>query len=345
MKKDIALRFKNCFIDDAGNSYTKITDKELSVLRKHKLLKCFLPKEYGGLSLGLLDTLNVIEQCSYVNGSLGWLVQIGNGGSYFVTNLGRNVAKELYSPENAVLTGSGTPTGSAKKVKGGYEFTGFSKFCSGSDYATLFTATAFIEGSDQVITGIVPREHVQISTNWNPMGMKATSSYTSNFDHVFVPDDRVFQTNKRISHLDIPILNLPFLLFAQAFFISVVYGLIAHFLEEATCFLEQKRALWSAYLPKRILDVESFVLETNKLLSSAKSESTKHFLRLEKGEEYSKEDQDRLKNEVIEHACTLKNQIYSNFYLFGMDVLDVDHVMNIIFNDLVTVTQHQLLNK
>lgn len=345
MKKDIELHFKNCFIDDAGNSYNEIREKELAVLREQKLLKCFLPKEYGGLALGLLDTLNVIEECSFVNGSLGWLVQIGNGGSYFITNLEKSVAKELFSPENAVLTGSGTPTGSAKKVNGGYDFSGFSKFCSGSDYATLFTATAFIEGTNEIITGIVPREQVLISKTWNPMGMKATSSYTSNFDQVFVPDNRVFNTNFRISHFELPILNLPFLLFAQAFFIHVVYGLIAHFLEEAAFFLNRKRELWLTHLPKRIVEVETLILITNELLIASKEESTSHFLRLENGEEYTKANQDTLRNTIIESATKLKNQVYSNFYLFGMDVLDENHVMNIIFNDLVTVTQHQLLNK
>jgi hypothetical protein len=149
---------------------------------------------------------------------------------------------------------------------------------------------------------------------------------------------------ERISHFDLPILNLPFVLFAQAFFIHVVYGLIERFLEETKVVLNLKKELWQAHLPKRISDVENFVCVTKHLLNTSKNQSCFYFGELECGVSYSEEQQGIVRKEITEQARQLKNQIHSNFYLFGMDVLDGKHVLNIVYCDLITITQHQLLN-
>ncbi len=84
---NIQQLFSNSFKSKDGSYSNTFTSKELEIIQENKLFKCFLPKNLGGLEMNLFRTLDVIEQCAYINGSLGWMIQIGNGGNYFVTNI------------------------------------------------------------------------------------------------------------------------------------------------------------------------------------------------------------------------------------------------------------------
>ena len=114
--KDI---FKDSFKNSNGEYSNELTQKEIDLLFEHKLFKCFLSEKVNGFGLTIPQTLSIIEDASYLNGSLGWLIQIGNGGNYFLSNFEEKTGISLFSKNNAVIAGSGTATSSAKLVEGG----------------------------------------------------------------------------------------------------------------------------------------------------------------------------------------------------------------------------------
>jgi hypothetical protein len=102
--------------DHFNQASAKMDSTVVELLFRERLFKCFLPTELNGLGLSLTETMQVIRECAYINGSLGWLVQIGNGGNYFASCFPEPISKELFSPLSAVIAGSGAPSGSAVKT-------------------------------------------------------------------------------------------------------------------------------------------------------------------------------------------------------------------------------------
>lgn len=341
---NIQQLFSNSFKSEDGSYSNTFTANDLKIIQENKLFKCFLPKNLGGLEMNLFQTLDVIEQCAYINGSLGWMIQIGNGGNYFVTNIQEEIAEELFSQKNAVLTGSGTPTGIAKPVNGGYEISGISRCSSGSEYATLFTATAYIENSEEIISAIIPRNEVEIINDWNSMGMRLTSTNTTKFDKVFVPHERIFKTSERISYLNIPILDLPFVIYAQAFFIHVIYGLLQRFLATAREILDEKGTFWREKKPERYDAIQQMINEGNALINSSKQLTNSQFRSIENEELNNEIFHEEVRTSVVTNCQQMKQFVHTSFPLFGMDVLNRDHVMNIVYCDMITICQHGLFN-
>lgn len=85
-----------------------------------KLFKLIVPEEFAGRPTPLPDMLRVFDELSAIDGSLGWLVHIGAAGGFFVPSFAKETARELFSPRDAVIAGTGFPAGRAGRVQGGY---------------------------------------------------------------------------------------------------------------------------------------------------------------------------------------------------------------------------------
>lgn len=87
-----------------------------------------------------------------------------------------------------------TPSGTAKKVDGGWRLTGRWPFASGimnSDYSLLITTEDRGDGSEPALLGlVVDVAEVTIHDVWHMSGMKGTGSNTFSCDDLFVPADR-----------------------------------------------------------------------------------------------------------------------------------------------------------
>lgn len=128
----------------------KLPQDVLDYIYEQKLFKLFTSKELGGKDLDLVAGVKVFQQMSALDGNFGWLITIGTGGNAFIPTFSPNVCEKIFMPKEAVIAGSGYPTGIAVKEAGGYVVTGQWKYCSGSNYASTFTMNCFIEeGRDQ----------------------------------------------------------------------------------------------------------------------------------------------------------------------------------------------------
>jgi GTP cyclohydrolase II len=87
-----------------------------------------------------------------------------------------------------------TPSGTAKRVDGGWRLTGRWPFASGimnSDYSLLITTEDRGDGSEPALLGlVVDVADVTIHDVWHMSGMKGTGSNTFSCDDLFVPVDR-----------------------------------------------------------------------------------------------------------------------------------------------------------
>ena len=333
--------FQSSFQTESAEYSNSLTEKDIQLIFENKLFKCFLPESLGGLNLGILDTLKIIEEASFINGSLGWLIQIGNGGNYFVTNFNEEKAREYFTPIDAVIAGSGTPTAVASITEGGYLISGKWRFCSGSEYATLFTVTFIIEGTEDVMSAVVKRKDVKIIQDWKTIGLKNTSTNTIELENVFIPEDSLFKVMKRKSFFEDPIYDLPFLVYAQAFFLQVVYGTFRRMISTYKDQLEQNVNYLLRHSEKSQL-VSKMLEDASDLLMNSKSELESLVNSILKKDAI---DLTKAQLSLIGQAANIKKSANQLFTERGIEGLYESNPFSIAYLDLLAVSQHKLLNE
>src|SRR5262245_21599673 len=100
------------------------------------------PKSIGGAEVDPLTFFDVVEQASYADGSVGWIVMIGGCYATFGGMLPPAAAKEIYGDPDAITAGAFRPNGAAVEVEGGYRVTGRWNLGSGACHATWFLGGA-----------------------------------------------------------------------------------------------------------------------------------------------------------------------------------------------------------
>ncbi|MCW3126365.1 MAG: hydroxylase [Bacteroidetes bacterium] len=210
----------------------RISHTVLDMIYTERLFKLFVPDRMNGRMMDLADAVKLFEEASYIDGSFGWLVTIGSGGGYFSGIFEKDVSQRLFTLADAVIAGSGFIGGSAKKTSGGYQVSGSWKYCSGADFATIFTANCLLEDG-AIRSFIFTPDQVTVHMDWDAFGMKATGSHTISVQDVYVPEEMTFDISNGRRSDDAPIFAYPFIPFAEASFAAVNIGVCKHFIEEA----------------------------------------------------------------------------------------------------------------
>lgn len=316
--------------------------------------KLFVPEELGGRMTPLPEALEIFEQAAVMDGNLGWLVTIGSGGGMFTAYMQAETAREQFSPVNAVVAGSGAPTGSARPADGGYSVTGEWKYCSGSTYATLFTANCRITGpsgeadeQSPIRSFIFRPDQVEIVPDWNAFGLRATDSHTIRVRDAFVPESHTFSLEEQLGYQEELIYRYPFLPFAEVSFAAMTLGLARHFLEEAAALAERNQAGWEAAAPGRYHRVRERITRMEERLAVERSRfydavraSWEELARDGSLPDSTQQLVGRLSKQAARTAAGCAGDLFG--YL-GMSAIREDAAVNRIWRDLQTASQHGLL--
>lgn len=327
-----------------------LTPEVLNVIYDHNLFKLFVPEKLGGNMTPLPDALRTFEYASWIDGSFGWLVNIGSGGGFFISSIVPSVSQKLFSDKKAVIAGSGYPSGSAKRVNGGFLVSGQWKFCSGSTHATAFTANCMIESSKssnpEIRSFILLPDQVNLIKDWNAFGLKATASHSITVDNVFVPQEMTFNIADDRAYYSDPVFQYPFLQFAQASFAAVAIGICKHFLEEAKSISERNKETWGTS-SNRFQFVMSKIDEMERLFTNAINDfykkideswevHTNHKLLSEK-------EQEQISRQCKETRRVALHCAQLILPYLGINAIMEDTVINRTWRDLHTACQNVLL--
>lgn len=319
----------------------------LKIVFEHKLFKLFVPLELGGKMLELPQAVRVFQESSSIDGNFGWLVTIGSGGNMFVPNFEEKQCEKLFSPANAVIAGSGHPTGTAVKTADGYIVTGEWKYCSGASYASMFTTNSFIENSDEIISCIFLPEQVKVVEDWDAFGLKGTGSHTIQVKEAFIPLDRTFNLMTHQNDYKDLVHRFPFVQFSQSSFAAVCLGIGQSFFEEARKLVDRNKGRWtddetdkyeliSNLIEKeftRLSDIEqSFYTTLDSLW-----QTHKQGLILEA---HDLQDFSRICQEVAAITIDSANVLVRHF---GMEAVKESSTLNRIWRNLHTAGQHTFL--
>ncbi|AWB45801.1 acyl-CoA dehydrogenase [Paenibacillus sp. CAA11] len=318
----------------------------LEHLYEKKLFKLFVPRTLGGLDADLPQALRVFQQAAAIDGSLGWLVTIGAGGGFFSGFLPPQQAADFFADREAVLAGSGMPTGTAQPVPGGYMVSGSWSYCSGSSFASFFTANCVIQGGKEereILSFAFLPEQVEVVPDWNTLGMKATASHTIVVREAFVPKERTFDLSGA-PILDSPIYRYPFEPFAIVSFTALCLGLGQGFLQEAEQLASAKQAAWSSAQPGRYAAIQAAVHSGRELLQTAAEAfyrlTDEAWERLSSGEQMQEAvaaEIGRVSREAVTAALDAADRVIR---LLGMTALMLDQPVNRFWRDLHTAAQH-----
>ena len=164
-----------------------------------------MPRIWSGPELTSMEQVEVIEELSKGDASVGWCVMIGCDSGVYSGYLEDMVARELFPHLDMVQAGWVYPVGKAEEMGDFYRVSGKWMFCSGSSHADMIAAgcTVYRNGEPVISPAvglpewrliIAPASHWQILDTWHTTGLRGTASndYTTMETDMIVPREHSF---------------------------------------------------------------------------------------------------------------------------------------------------------
>ena len=163
-----------------------------------------VPKELGGLEADVDTTLDVLEEVAHQDGSIGWVYMANANATAMCSMFDPDVAREMLEGRpDVVCAGQFVSRGKARRVDGGFQVHGRFQFGSGIARATWVGGGALVRDADgnperndagmpKVLAFVVPSDSVELTGNWDVMGLRGTGSFDYSIPEQFVEEGRSF---------------------------------------------------------------------------------------------------------------------------------------------------------
>ena len=181
-----------------------LTDEVAAAVRNSGAIHLMVPREFGGDELGIVETIEVIEELARQDGSVGWSTMAASVSTAFsAIYTTDDVAASLFGTDRgAILAGQLAPMGRAEVDGDGYLISGTYRFASGSDQTTHMLGGCLVfrdgemvmrdNGMPDVVAAVVPNDRVEFKGNWDVMGLSATASVDYEIAPIHVGAGEVF---------------------------------------------------------------------------------------------------------------------------------------------------------
>lgn len=190
-----------------------LSDEVVEALHENGFFAMWTPRCFGGAELSPTESLEVIEEISYADGSTGWVIMAaalstGTGAAF----IGDEHAKQMFDAKRMpVIAGQGAPMGKAVATDGGYMLSGKWPYGSGIRHAQFLHTGGFVfeadgkprldaHGMQEARIFVAPRDNFEMGENWDVMGLRATGSIDYSSAGLFVPEGatHITETNKAL---------------------------------------------------------------------------------------------------------------------------------------------------
>ena len=179
----------------------RLTAPVLTTLRDTGVFRMAMSTSMGGPERPLLAQVEVIEELSAADASVGWCAMIGSDGGYFASYLDPTAAAGMFPNLDMTIAAVVFPSGRARVEDGGYRVEGRWAFASGAPHADwFFLNCVVVDGDGPVLTpagqletrmvALAP-EQVRILDTWDTSGLVGTASHDVEVA-AHVPFERTF---------------------------------------------------------------------------------------------------------------------------------------------------------
>lgn len=231
--------------------------EQRQAVRDSGLLKLLIAKSDGGLGGNWQEIYSIIRQIARVDSSIAqvfafqflMLTSIRLYGSesqwqqYFRLTAEQNIwwGNALNPLDNRTI---------ARKVAGGYVFSGQKSFCSGSMDSDYLIVSAIEEGTGRFLVAAVPTDRAGIHLNgdWDNIGQRQTDSGSAEFSQLRVDDSELLMNPGPLSS---PFASLRSLV-AQLIFTNIYLGIAEGALAEGAKYTRGSSRVWSGSLANTI---------------------------------------------------------------------------------------------
>jgi indole-3-acetate monooxygenase len=251
----------------------------IDTLKSIGAFSLFVPRSHGGLELDLPAGLRIIQRLARIDGSIGWTMMIGNGGSFFASRLPSQTFDHIYrNGPDVILAGSIAPVGTAEATPAGWRVSGRWPFASGCQHADWLVGFCVMTENGKALPGDGGRPWVRgvllsardwrIEDTWQVMGLRGTGSHHIVLNDVIAPEANFIDLEKgtpclpgalyqSVPHI-LPLLH-------SAFAVGVAEGALDDLLAVANSGRQQLRAA----VPMR--DSEIFQYELGRMVAELRA--------------------------------------------------------------------------
>jgi alkylation response protein AidB-like acyl-CoA dehydrogenase len=198
--------------------------------------RMFVPRQYGGEEMSLLDGMAVIEEVSKADASAGWTVMIGADFAPVFGRFPQHILDGEIYPDgpDTMARGAFAPKGVAVRADGGYVVNGQWPLASGSyEHQWMMGSCIVLQNSAPVMTdagvpemvlAMVPAHEAAFIQTWDAVGLRGTNSNDFVLKDVFVPDHHIGQFFGPAT-VDTTLFRLPVRLALGPTHVAVVMGI------------------------------------------------------------------------------------------------------------------------
>jgi alkylation response protein AidB-like acyl-CoA dehydrogenase len=189
---------------DATDRELTMTTPVIEAFARSGLNHLQVPKELGGLEADTDTVLDVLAEVAHQDGSIGWTYMANANATAMCSMLDPDVARGMLDGRpDVVCAGQFVSRGKARRADGGFEVHGRFQFGSGVARATWVGGGALVRdaegeperndaGMPKVLAFVVPKDNVELTGNWDVMGLRGTGSFDYSIPEQFVEEGRTF---------------------------------------------------------------------------------------------------------------------------------------------------------
>lgn len=199
---DIARNLRELIESEADRVDQNLTMTQpiVDALVESGLFRLLVPRDLGGLEADPSTIIDVFEELSFADGSVGWAFAQNTTVMAYSAYLDRECGLRLAKAPAAA--GMFAPLGVAHKEEKGFKVSGKYQFGSGCGHATYIGGAAvemhdgempgFEDGLPLLRAFIVPADRVEFQGNWDVVGLRGTGSFDFEVPEQFVETGMTF---------------------------------------------------------------------------------------------------------------------------------------------------------
>jgi len=178
-----------------GEGKRRIPEASIADFHEAGFFRMLQPKRYGGLEVHPNTYFDVQTLVAEVCASSAWVLGVVGVHSWQLALFDPKAQDDVWGDNpQSLISSSYAPTGTVRRVEGGFELSGrwsFSSGCEHCDWIFLGGFAPVEEGRPpDMRTFLLPRSDYAIQDTWHTMALKATGSHDVVVDKAFVPDYR-----------------------------------------------------------------------------------------------------------------------------------------------------------
>lgn len=179
-----------------GEENRRVSEESIRALADAGAFKVSLPTRYGGYGLGHRAALDVGREVARADGGTAWVVSLINSGAWYTRVFPIEAQDDIFANDpDARVSVVITPTGTARKVDGGYRVSGKWFYNSGAWHSSWALGAVLLEDENGESLGegqfLIPATDYRIEDVWYVAGMRSSGSNCLVVEDAFVPEHRL----------------------------------------------------------------------------------------------------------------------------------------------------------